>query len=446
MNPNPDPAGTKVRTLALILKFGHDLFRCNSVENTAIEAVNNSHSLLKFRSSALYAAEDGNFTLLGRYGTPEVNPHSPLCAAETALLAQIAADAEVTTRPISSQDGNTTAVILRLRPIPATPAAKELLWYMEFTTAVPEQLLNTAKLLGNSISEAVTHQYLLQAASGKGCSGSKRKRKFLIILLLLLLAGAMFIPVRESAKGEFVFKAPEITAVYAKIDAPVNRCLKNEGDQVKKGDLILLMDQEQLNYKLHIARSQLQEIEAELSLERNAAFPDQSRLGKVKLLEARRKAAAVAVEEALWHLQHTAIYAPCDGIITFGSLRPEELANRAVRTGDKLFEVLSGKGVTVEIDINERDASVLHRKSALPEAELFLHTSPEKSLPARITAISQAPELNAERTYCFKVYARPAVESSMNRYGMRGVAKLHGGKVALGYALFKSTVLYFRGW
>jgi hypothetical protein len=31
------------------------------------------------------------------------------------------------------------------------------------------------------------------------------------------------------------------------------------------------------------------------------------------------------------------------------------------------------------------------------------------------------------------------------RYGMRGIAKLSGGDVSLGYRLFKSTVLYFRG-
>lgn len=440
-----DPAA-KVRTLALILKFGHDLFRCDSVENCAIEAVNNSFAMLKFNSSALYAKKEGVFTLLGRYGTPEVNPHTPLCEAETALLATIEDDAEVTVRPIGSVNGSGTAAVLRLRPVPETAAAPELWWYMEFAGELPAPLLNTAKLLGNSISEAMTHQYLLKAAAGKGHSGSKAKRKLFIIILLLLITGAMFIPVKESAKGEFVLKAPEITAVYAKTDAPVKNCFKKEGETVKKGELILVLDKEQLNYKLHIARSQLQETEAELALERSAAFPDQSRLGKVKLLEARRKAAAVAVEEALWHLRHTELYAPCDGIITFGTLRPEALANRAVHTGDKLFEVLSGKGVTVEIDINERDASVLHSHSAPPEAELFLHTAPEKSIPARITSIARVPELNSERAYCFKVHARPAADSSANRYGMRGVAKLHGGKVPLGYALFKSTVLYFRGW
>ena len=31
------------------------------------------------------------------------------------------------------------------------------------------------------------------------------------------------------------------------------------------------------------------------------------------------------------------------------------------------------------------------------------------------------------------------------RYGMRGVARISGGKVSLGYRLFKSAVLYFRG-
>ena len=38
-----------------------------------------------------------------------------------------------------------------------------------------------------------------------------------------------------------------------------------------------------------------------------------------------------------------------------------------------------------------------------------------------------------------------AENSEQLRYGMRGIAKLAGREVRLGYWLFKSAVLYFRG-
>ena len=41
--------------------------------------------------------------------------------------------------------------------------------------------------------------------------------------------------------------------------------------------------------------------------------------------------------------------------------------------------------------------------------------------------------------------AQKPEDSAGLRYGMRGVARLSGGNVSLGYRLFKSVVLYFRG-
>ena len=44
----------KLKTLAMIIKFGHDLFDRKNLKEIAASAVNNSHSLLNFRSSALF--------------------------------------------------------------------------------------------------------------------------------------------------------------------------------------------------------------------------------------------------------------------------------------------------------------------------------------------------------------------------------------------------------
>ena len=76
---------------------------------------------------------------------------------------------------------------------------------------------------------------------------------------------------------------------------------------------------------------------------------------------------------------------------------------------------------------------------------MFLHTAPEDAIPAEILEISHYPELTEQKTYCYKVRVRLPEDSAGLRYGMRGIARLSGGKVFLGYRLFKSLVLYFRG-
>lgn len=95
-----------------------------------------------------------------------------------------------------------------------------------------------------------------------------------------------------------------------------------------------------------------------------------------------------------------------------------------------------------EIPVNERDASILRQA---PRLTLFLHTAPENAIPAEIEEISRYPELTEQKTYCYKVRARLPKQMDDLRYGMRGVARLSGGDVSLGYRLFKSMVLYFRG-
>ena len=67
----------KLKTLALIIKFGHDLFDGKDVESIAAAAVSNSHALLKFRSSALFRLEKNRkCNVLGQFAQTQVNEFS----------------------------------------------------------------------------------------------------------------------------------------------------------------------------------------------------------------------------------------------------------------------------------------------------------------------------------------------------------------------------------
>lgn len=261
-------------------------------------------------------------------------------------------------------------------------------------------------------------------------------------MALVALAGAMFLRVPENATAEFTLKAPEITSAYAWFDGLIAKCLVQDGETVERGDLVAEYDTEQLAYRLSGARSALRETEAELALEQQSAFTDETRLGQVRLLEARRDTMKIAVDEAQWYLAHSGIAAPAGGIVALVDGRAEQLAGKAVRTGDKLFEIFGGSGMVAEIPVDERDASILSRRF---QVTLFLHTAPETAIPAEILEISHYPELTEQKTYCYKVRAKLLNVPAELRYGMRGVAKLSGGRVSLGYRLFKNVVLYFRG-
>ncbi len=437
----------RLKAFALMLKFGHDLFDAKDFSTAAAFAVNNSRTLLNFRTATLLELADGQAHVIAQYGQPEANPHSRLAVVQSRFVESLTlgADPEI----ISATDGlpaelavdDSVYCCLKLRP-PANlnAAGLSFVWLLEYEKEIPGYVPNTFRLLAASVSEALYYQRFCKSQLWE----VKRhvKKRWVWGALLLLVMAAMFLRVPESATAEFTLKAPEITSAYAWFDGPIAVCRVQDGERVKQGEIIAEYDTAQLHYRLSSAQNSLREIEAELTLEQQNAFSDEERLGKVKQLEARRATMLVAVQEAQWYLDHARIAAPADGILALADGRAEQLAGKAVRTGDKLFEIYGGSGMVAEIPVNERDASILQNGF---HVTLFLHTAPETAIPAELLEVSNYPELTEQKLYCYRVRVRLPDKMPDLRYGMRGIARLSGGDVSLGYRLFKSVVLFFRG-
>lgn len=440
----------KLKLLALIIKFGHDLFDRKDLRSVAAAAVNNSHALLKFRSSAVFRQDKNKkCNVLGQFGQSEINEYSAAVLLQKQLISKTAfpenniAFWENSQLPPELAANNSVYLLCRLPQPESSLCDSTYIWLLEYEKNIPETAVTTAQLLGKSVAEALSFAEI--SGSGGKWKISRYCNKFVKITCLVLLLGAlMFIPVRDRANAEFMLKAPDITAAYAWYDGVLARCLKQDGDLVRKGETIVQFDTAELNYKLANAQSALKEAEAELDLAQQTAFTDESKLGKVKLLQVRCKSLKIAVEEAQWYLKNSEIKAAAGGILVLTDGRAEQLKGKAVRAGDKIFEIYGGQGMIAEIMVNERDSSILHDKF---NAELFLHTAPEKGISGEIVSSAQYPVLTEQNLYCYVIRVKlPENEEKNLRFGMRGVAKLSGRKVRLGYYLFKNLILYCRNW
>jgi hypothetical protein len=165
-------------------------------------------------------------------------------------------------------------------------------------------------------------------------------------------------------------------------------------------------------------------------------------LGKVQLLNAKKEVLLVAVKEAEWFLKNAEIKAPAAGKLVLPSGKNGRLTGKAIRIGERIFEIYGGEQMVAEIPVNEEESSVLQQEFS---AELFLHTAPEDAIPVKITNVADHPELTESSSYCYKVVGEIPGDTGNLKYGMRGIARLYGGKVPLGYRLFKGALLYFRG-
>lgn len=460
----------RLKAFGVMMRLGHDLFNAADFSTAAVMAVNNARPVVGFRSSSLLRIQDRHADVLSQYAQTMANVHSHQAVLQRDLI-EIAEDANKLTDVIEVSTANADEfgdgsvvrelcpdnISLLLVPLKAPAFLNEpafrLIWLLEFENKIPAYAMTSAKLLSASYAEALYCQAVggsrVKRLRGRGLFSLK---KIFWIVLLVVTIGVMFFRIPEKVNAEFELKAPEITTVYACFDGPIAKCNKpdgsfwKDGDEVKTGDVIARYDTSQLEFRLAAADAAVRETEAELKLKETASFTDRERLGEVKLLEARLDSAKVAVAEAKWYLEHASLKSPCSGVLQLTDQRAEALIGKAVRTGDKLFDILGGKGMDVKVPVNERESSILLQK---PEKiTLFLHTSPDTPIVASVREISPAPELTEQRTYCYNLIAELPPEYSAGekyRYGMRGIAKIEGRKVSIGYFLFKSVILYFRG-
>ena len=204
-----------------------------------------------------------------------------------------------------------------------------------------------------------------------------------------------------------------------------------EGQQVKKGDLLVKINPDIIqsmlnrseatyqNIKASLAQAEASLKEAEANYRRNESLFAKGVISKAEwdrsiaayeTSKAARKSAyysvksaAASVSEAKDNLGRTTIYAPMDGTI---SLLNVELGERVVGTqqmaGTELLRVANLNDMEVEVDVNENEiVKVNVGDSAIVEVDAYL----KKSFKGIVTAISNASatNLSADQVTNFEV-------------------------------------------
>lgn len=452
---------SRLRAFAAILRLNRDAFSFKDLRSTALHIVNDSKTLLTYDRSSLVDLRSRR--VIAEYSQTEVNEHTRYARALTRLCRELKFGndpLEVTadcpeeilntlsgkgkeSLQVLTEDG-THLLMIPLRHSKNPESEKNpFLWVLEYKNAIPGHVSAMVALLAADYSCALW----LHAPKGFLRIWSRFLFRITFARLFLLLLAAFGVAlftmnVEHTVSAEFVLKPKSAHSSYAWFDAVVKKCHVKDGQIVKKGEKILSYDTARMRFQLSAALAAYKETDAEYEQESKAAFTDREKLGKLKVLSHRRKQALVAIEEARWYLAHSEVHAPVEGMVALVDGSADKLANRALRTGEKQFDIYSGNGMIAEIRVNEKDASVLDKS---PVITLFLHTKPELPIRVKVIASRYYPELTEQNIYCYNLQAEMADPVPGLRYGMRGVARVRGEKVLLGYYLFRSLVLWYRG-
>lgn len=340
-----------------------------------------------------------------------------------------------------SAAGRSLYLVPLLPPTHCAADNERFFWVVEFDTPA-DNYLPLITLLSKHYNEAAWFAVKTEKQWLKNIwQRNPVRKKFVLALLLLLVPLVALIRVDQNIKAGFEIVPSKRHIYFAPYSGIIKQCYFKNGDTVKEGQTVIAYKDEQLKFKLATAQNNLAKSRAEYERILHKSFTDKSFLGQIALLKLQQQEARIAIDETLWYLKIGRIKAEQNGILSIDDA--DSLAGKAVNAGQKLFEIITNEGMIAKITVDEKDAAVLGSKN--PRVVLFLHTRPERPMTGKILTISPKPELTDLKTYCYTIkLSLPEKYDTQLKCGMRGIARISGDQVSLGYYLFKNLVLWWR--
>lgn len=235
-----------------------------------------------------------------------------------------------------------------------------------------------------------------------------KKRAIVAILILLIIAAAVYLLIKKKPNPDelTLYGNIEIRQVDLSFQVPgqISLMLKEEGDSVKKGELVALLDDRDYKSNLEKAAADVLKTSA-LSKDASSKYARQaplcadSTVSKQEcdtLLNTKNKTkadydAAVAQKTfAKNQLDYTKIYAPDDGTITVRVQEPGATVNK----GQVVYTIAKTKPVWIRAYVNESDLGNI-----------------KYGMKARVLTDSKDPKTGQNREYEGRIgYISPVAE------------------------------------
>ena len=443
---------TKLNTASVILKLGHDTFSKNDLSTAAVHILNNTRMLVQYDRAALIDMRDKP-NLIGVSNSTIVEHNSEYAIQIKKLVTDMAdikkptllTDDIISTYNIDKEtvkyfkDINSNILIIPLVKSNDKDAGS-VFWILEFFNTFDNVNMGPLALLSQHYSEAIWYfitskNYMSKLLNKKHHFTPLRICLYLVILFIII----SFFGISQSVSTAFELIPKDETISYAPFAGKIIKSNFKDGDKVEKDDIVLQYDTQEFDYNLADATSNYNEITAELDWTTRKSFLNNNELGKLDILSTRQEKEKINIDKSEWYLDRTSIKAKSSGILILND--SEKWDGKVVRRGNELFQVIPPNSIEAEILLNEADASVLYKDTKIT---LYLHASPETPIYGKIFSISTKPILTKTGQFCYVIKLKLDKIDQKYIVGMRGIARVTGKRVSIGYYLFRNLVLWWR--
>lgn len=263
-----------------------------------------------------------------------------------------------------------------------------------------------------------------------------------VVLALSILL--MFLPVSLTVLAPLEIQAKNPLVITSPLNSAVDEVTVLPDQVVKKGDLIVRLENREFKNNYIIAKRTLEVAKAQLHTVKQNSFVDYTQKSQIANVEAELRLKEAELAFAKYQFEKTNIYAEASGTVVIND--PNEWAGRPVVVGEKILQIADKKSIEVKIMLPVSDAIFLD-KGAL--VKLFFDNDPLNTWKGKISKIYYKPELTPQNILSYKIIAdfdKIDQNGDIPKIGLRGTAKIYSEDVTLFFYLFKKPITAIRKW
>jgi hypothetical protein len=422
--------------------------RAATVEELAFVMVNETHALLPYRQAALWQRHArGSGKVIAVSGVATVDRNVPFIMwlnrvfgaldvddAEAAAVRTVGAatlggapgeawaewlPAHGLLVPLGQQGGQGLGALLFARDQPWSEGDRHLI---------------------QELADGYAHAWAHLAKVRRPWFAGWRSRSLLVKLALAAaVIAALWLPVTLSALAPAEVVAFQPTIIRAPLEGVVDRFEVQPNEQVKEGQVLLVLDRRAIENKLEVASKALAVAEAEYrQAAQQAVFEDKSRaLLAVLKGRAEQRRADVTYNQSL--LDRIRVTATRGGLALFDD--PNAWIGRPVAIGERLIEIADPDQAEIEIWLPVSDAITLKPGARV---DFFLNVAPDAPLRASLRQASYEATQSSSGLLGYRLKAKLADGERVPRIGLKGTAKVYGDQVSLVYYLLRRPLAAAR--
>lgn len=269
--------------------------------------------------------------------------------------------------------------------------------------------------------------------------GLNRKRAVLGLLALVLIA--LCIPVRD-----YTLVPAEIISLHSDViaapnDGVLKRMLVQPNTEVKKDQVLALLDDTTLQNRLAVANAELQTANVTLHQASQQAIEDQSAKADLAMAMGKMREKQVEVDSLKRELAKLTIRSPVDGVFVYSD--PDDWAGRPVQTGERIG-LLADPG-TLGIRAWAPVAESVNLRQGAPMT-LFLKVAPLNPLDGKLNWAGYKATEAPNGVASYQLRGSLEGDQSVARIGLQGTARVAGDWRPLGYLLLRRPLATVRAW